>query len=141
MQEFRYVPEIFCRAQDLMQDALDTLGYIYRQKNNNYSSVAIVCDEQTTEEVLKYMCTLFEVSELEFHIDYIDYDKEDYFDFYGVILYIENSKLHMGIENAHGGTRYKAFEVDYLYVDNNIDECFLNCQSLCECKIDKFIYA
>ncbi|MDF2588210.1 MAG: hypothetical protein K0S41_2051 [Anaerocolumna sp.] len=136
--KIRYEVTPFCCEGSIMEDVLDTLGYISKQNDGDYSSVAVICQEELAEAILKHMCTLFAVNELDLHIDYIDFDKADYDDAYGVVLVIEGGELHISIEKATGNDKYKTFEMDYLYVSSDVDKEFVREQLAYETEIDIF---
>lgn len=136
--KFKYDITPFCCEGSLMEDVLDTLGYISKQKSGTYSSVAAICNETLTEAILKHVCTLLTINELDLHIDYIDFDKADYADVYGIVLVIEDGELHLSIEKAIGNDKYKTFEMDYLYVSSDVDKEFIKDQLAYETDIDVF---
>ncbi len=120
-------PEEFCCESSLLQDALDTLGYIYKQKVDNYASIVILCQEDLTESIIKSLNHICAFSDIDLNIDYINFDKSDYFNEYGVVLIVDDGQLILSIEKAYcGDGNYKLFDLDYVYIS---DEC---CDELIE---------
>ena len=113
--------EEFCCESSLLQDALDTLGYIYKQKKDDYASIGILCNEDLTEKIIKRLNVICAIGDIDLDIDYIDFDKEDYDNDYGIVLSVSDGQLTLGIEKAYcGNGEYKLFDFDYLYIS---DEC------------------
>lgn len=129
----RYEVEPFCCECSLMEDVIDTLFYIYDQKYEDYSSVAVICNENLTEKIMKYVLGNYDVE-----VDYIKFDKFDYDDVYGICLYIEDDELHFSIEEATGKDKYKTFDMDYLYISADVNKDFLRDQDIKNTEIDIF---
>lgn len=125
----------FCCECSLVADTVDTLAYIYNQSKERYASVAIIADENLTEDIIKFVLSEFGVT-----VDYIDFDKIDFDDSYGLIFTIENDGLHFSVEKAMCDDGcYKSFgSVDYIYISSTTDFNFVKYQDFSSCEIDVF---
>lgn len=130
--KFRFDVQPFCCECSLMEDALDTLSYIYAHKSESYSSIAIIANEELAEKIMKFVLGNFGAN-----VDYIDFDKADYDDAYGIVLCLDD-ELHFSIEKAMGKDRYKTFDMDYIYVSSDVDKDFVRDQIEYETEIDIF---
>lgn len=131
--KFTYEVEEFCCECSLVNDAVDTLTYIHNQKYGDYSSVAIIANEDLTEKIMKCVLAEFNVN-----VEYINFDKADYGDAYGINFIMENGELTFSIEEAMGKNMYKMFDVDYLYVEKSVNKAFLRRNMEYETDIDVF---
>jgi hypothetical protein len=121
-----------------MEDVFDTLGYIYEQKSCNYSNIAIICNEDLAEDILKHICTISNMYDLGININYINFDKDDYAGAYGIVLYIEDSEIYLSVETAQSNNGYKMFDMDYVYVSSDVDKDFIRKQIAYEGELDVF---
>ena len=115
------------------------MGYIHKQKSDDYSSVAVLCQEDLAESLLKHLCTLCAIDELDLVIDYINFDVDDYSYEYGVVISICDGELHLSIEKARcEDGDYKLFDMDYTYVSKNCSRELLVKQTMYEGEMDVF---
>jgi hypothetical protein len=63
------------------------------------------------------------VEEIDFVIDFLDFDNEDYDFEYGLTLSTYDDEIHLGIEKAEcGDGKYKLFDLDYVYISEDCGE-------------------
>ena len=123
--EIKYNIEVepYCCEVALLQDALDTLGYIYKQKSENYASIAILCHEDLTEVIIKSLNIMCANSDIDLDIEYLNFDKADYGYEYGIILVMEDGQLTLSVETAMcKDGNYKLFDLDYIYASDECDD-------------------
>lgn len=130
--------EHFCCECSLLEDALDTLGYIYKQKADNYASIAILCNEDLTEDIIKSLNIMCASGDIDLEIDYLDFDKDDYFDEYGIVLIVEDGQLKLSVEKAVGNSDYKLFDLDYVYIEKDCNDRLIERHLDCGCDMDLF---
>ena len=98
-----------------------TLFYIYDKNKYKYTSIAILCQEDLVEALLKHICTTSTIEQFDFIINYLNFDSEDYDNEYIFILSIDDGMLLLSIEKAkHDNNEYKTLEEDFVYIS---DEC------------------
>jgi len=128
-----------CCEKCLTNDALDTLLYIHKHHHCFYKSVAILGYEDVIQESFKILCTELYNNDIDFTIDYLDFDLDDYHDEYGLVMSIVDGELLISIEKARcKDDNYKLFDLDYIYIS---DECtfeLINKQGLNNLEVDVF---
>lgn len=128
--------EEFCCETSLLRDALDTLNYIYKQKSKKYASVAILCQEDLTEKIIKSLNVICAIDNIDLGIEYLDFDREDYDKEYGICLIIEDNKLKLSVEKAIAKEdNYKLFGLDYVYMSRECNGKLINKHINCEMDI------
>lgn len=130
---------LHCCHESLTMDIIDTLLYIYKTKNCEYSFISVLGWEDTIEEIFKCVSHFLYENNIAYEIDYIHFDKDDGFAEYGLCLSINDGVVHIGIENAEGNDDYKAFDCDYVYIDSDCNEGLIDRQIDWGLEVDLFM--
>lgn len=124
----------FTDGISLILDALDTLNYIHKYKNeDDYSSIAILGYKDLIQYVFNLLYVIKTIDNFNFNnfdlksiknlnieLNFLDFDVIDYSYEYGLILTIENDKYELSIEKAkYNDGGYKSFDMDYIYISSD----------------------
>jgi hypothetical protein len=138
----KYEVEPFCCELSLMEDVLSTLSYIYNLRDGEFSSVAVLCNEDVAERILKLLCSLSFGDETELNIEHIDFDIANYDGEYAVIVSMEDLgylDITLSVEKAqYQDGSYKYYDLHYVYTDEECSEELIMHQSECDSEMDIF---
>ena len=124
----------------LLDDALDTLGYIHKHNKDNYSSIAIICHEDLTEDIIKHLNLICILEDIDLNLEFIDFDKADYGFEYGIAIYIDDNQLGLSVEKAIcSNGEYKIFDMDYVFVSKDCSDKLILTQTMYEGNMDIFV--
>jgi hypothetical protein len=132
----------FCCDSCLLEDALDTLRYINKMRDGEYSSVVIFGGEYLAENILETFLSLRNVDEVCFDVEKVDLDKVDYAKEYAITIYMEQfdvPHIILSIEKAMDeDSCYKYFGEHHCYIDVECDDELIVHQMESDSEIDIF---
>lgn len=115
----------FCCDGCLLEDGLDTLRYINKMRDGEYSSIVVFGDEYLAENILEKFLLLRNIDEVCFDIEIIDLDKVNYDREYAIVIYMEQfdvPHITLSIEKAMDEDGdYKCFNEHHCYIDIECD--------------------
>lgn len=121
----RYDIEELCCEYSLVETAINELIDCYSFFSNNYSSVAIICKEELAEKIIKILSNT-SIDDEDFMYQYLDFDKYDYGNEYGVIIVKEDSKLSLNVEKVFcKDGKCKSFEEDVVFISDEVNSKIL----------------
>jgi len=112
-----YDIEEFCCEHCLLSNVLEAMFEIQSMNDGKYTSVAIMCNEDLTEKLIKLFGNTT-LNDFEFDFTFLDFDKIDYGSEYVIIV---NTEGEVSVDKAYyDDGELQTFDEDLIFIS---DEC------------------